>query len=48
MILTWTAAAGFHVGYLNGLAQGINTKKQFDQKTDITEEEGGGLLSKGV
>ncbi|CAJ1968914.1 unnamed protein product [Cylindrotheca closterium] len=45
-----SAAGGFHVGYLNGLAQGINTKKQADQKTDTSSDEGenGGNLSKKV
>mmetsp|Transcript_43763 Transcript_43763/g.105546 ORF Transcript_43763/g.105546 Transcript_43763/m.105546 type:complete len:365 (+) Transcript_43763:146-1240(+) len=44
-----SAAGGFHVGYLNGLAQGINTKKQSDQKTDTSSDEGeSGSLSKKV
>lgn len=44
-----SAAGGFHVGYLNGLAQGINTKKQPDQKTDTSSDEGeSGSLSKKV
>jgi len=45
-----SAAGGFHVGYLNGLAQGINTKKQSDQKTDTSSDEGenGSVLSKKV
>ena len=45
-----SAAGGFHVGYLNGLAQGVNTKKQPDQKTDTSsdEGEGSGSLSKKV
>jgi len=44
-----SAAGGLHVGYLNGLAQGINTKEQPDHKTDSSSDEGAsGSLSKKV
>eukprot|EP00980_Cylindrotheca_fusiformis_P012414 scaffold3046_cov105-Cylindrotheca_fusiformis.AAC.13 len=37
---------GFHWGYLNGLAKGINTRKQSDEQRDSLN--GNGSLSKGV
>jgi len=45
-----SAAGGFHVGYLNELAEGINTKEESDKKTDTSSDDGenGNGLSKKV